>query len=140
MRFSESTLGPVDHDPPLCGICSVILKIEAMDVEELEGQIESVVYTNEENGYTVAQVRLLDTAAAKPGKGNLWHQGRENLVTVVGTLVSPTPGELIRMKCVPPCRRWDGRIDLAHADPQITGRGLPAPVYGDVGQITDNSQ
>ena len=98
MGYPESTLGSIDHDIQVGGIRPVILKIEDMDLEELEGQIKNVADTNEENGYTVARVRLLNAAAAKPGTGTLWHQGRENLVTVVGTLVSPTPGELIRMK------------------------------------------
>ena len=40
-----------------------------MDLEELEGQIESVVHTNEENGCTVARVRLLDAEEAKTGAG-----------------------------------------------------------------------
>ena len=69
MRCPESTLGPVDHDTQVGGVCSVILQIEEMDFEELGSQIDSVAYTNEENGYTVARVRLLDAEEAKPGTG-----------------------------------------------------------------------
>jgi len=50
---------------------------------ELEGQIESLTYVNEENGYTVAKVRV--TGYSEP-------------VTIVGQLLSPTPGEVLRMK------------------------------------------
>jgi exodeoxyribonuclease V alpha subunit len=50
---------------------------------ELEGQIESLTYVNEENGYTVAKVRV--TGYSEP-------------VTIVGQLLSPTPGEVLKMK------------------------------------------
>lgn len=52
-------------------------------VEDLEGHIESITYTNEENGYTIARVRV---------------DGHDELITIVGTLVSPLPGEMIFMK------------------------------------------
>ncbi len=50
---------------------------------DLTGTIERVTYTNEENGFTVAQVNV---------------EGRDDLVTVVGTLMSPTPGEFLKMQ------------------------------------------
>ena len=49
----------------------------------LQGQIERVTYTNEENGYTVAKVKVY---------------GRRDLVTVIGNIINPTPGEVVRMK------------------------------------------
>ncbi len=49
----------------------------------LQGQIERITYTNEENGYTVARVRVF---------------GHRDLVTVIGNLVAPAPGEILRMK------------------------------------------
>lgn len=49
---------------------------------ELRGQIERITYTNEENGYTIARVRI---------------PGERDLVTVVGNLTAPTPGEIIHM-------------------------------------------
>ena len=49
---------------------------------ELRGQIERITYTNEENGYTIARVRI---------------PGERDLVTVVGNLTAPTPGEVIHM-------------------------------------------
>jgi exodeoxyribonuclease V alpha subunit len=50
---------------------------------DLQGQIERITYTNMENGYTIAKVKVY---------------GRRDLVTVVGTLMSPTPGEILEMK------------------------------------------
>ena len=50
---------------------------------DLQGHIERITYSNEENGYTVARVKVY---------------GRNDLVTVVGNLLSPTPGEVIHMK------------------------------------------
>lgn len=50
---------------------------------ELSGQIERITYTNEENGYTIARVKIY---------------GQRDLVTVVGYLMSPTPGEILNMR------------------------------------------
>lgn len=50
---------------------------------ELTGQIERITFFNEENGFTIAKIKA----------GN--HAG---LVTVVGNLMSPTPGEILEMK------------------------------------------
>jgi exodeoxyribonuclease V alpha subunit len=50
---------------------------------DLQGQIERVTYTNDENGYTIAKVKVY---------------GHRELVTVVGNILSPTPGEIIKMK------------------------------------------
>jgi len=50
---------------------------------ELQDQIERVTFTNEENGYTIAKVKVY---------------GRRELVTVVGSIMCPTPGEIIKMK------------------------------------------
>ncbi|HUV59033.1 MAG TPA: ATP-dependent RecD-like DNA helicase [Desulfatiglandales bacterium] len=48
----------------------------------LQGQIERITYINDENGYTIAKVKV---------------QGHRGLVTVVGNLMAPTPGEIIKM-------------------------------------------
>jgi exodeoxyribonuclease V alpha subunit len=48
----------------------------------LQGQIERITYANDENGYTVAKVKV---------------NGKRDLVTVVGTLMAPPPGEIIKM-------------------------------------------
>ena len=50
---------------------------------ELSGQIERITFTNEENGYTIARVKV---------------SGRQDLVTIVGYLMSPAPGETLNLK------------------------------------------
>ena len=50
--------------------------------EKLEGQIERITFFNPDTGYTVARVRV---------------SGRRDLVTVVGDLMSPPPGETLAM-------------------------------------------
>jgi exodeoxyribonuclease V alpha subunit len=49
----------------------------------LEGVLERVVFLNEESGFTVARLQVAR---------------RRDLVTVVGVLLSPTPGETLRLK------------------------------------------
>lgn len=53
------------------------------NLTDLRGQIERITYANEENGYTVARVKVY---------------GRRDLVTVIGNIVNPTPGEILSMK------------------------------------------
>ncbi|KAF0123895.1 MAG: exodeoxyribonuclease V alpha subunit [bacterium] len=50
---------------------------------DLQGQIERITYTNEENGFTIAKVKVY---------------GHSDLVTVVGNLLAPRPGEVIKMR------------------------------------------
>jgi len=50
---------------------------------ELQGQIERITYINEENGFTIARVKVY---------------GQRDLVTVVGNLMAPSPGEILKMK------------------------------------------
>ena len=50
---------------------------------ELQGQLERVTYFNESNHYTIARLKV---------------QGRSDLVTIVGNLVSVTPGEVLRLQ------------------------------------------
>jgi len=52
-------------------------------VVELEGQIERITYSNEENGFTIARMKV---------------RGQRDLVTIVGNLISPMPGEVLKMK------------------------------------------
>ncbi len=49
---------------------------------ELKGQIERITYHNEENHYTIARMRV---------------QGRKDPVTIVGNIVSVSPGEELRL-------------------------------------------
>jgi exodeoxyribonuclease V alpha subunit len=50
---------------------------------DLQGQIERITYTNDENGYTIAKLKVY---------------GQRDLVTIVGNLMAPTPGEIIKMR------------------------------------------
>ncbi len=50
--------------------------------QELRGQIERITFYNEENGFTIAKLKV---------------RGQPHLVTVVGSLLSPTPGELMTL-------------------------------------------
>jgi exodeoxyribonuclease V alpha subunit len=50
---------------------------------DLSGQIERITYTNEENGFTIAKVKI---------------GGRQDLITVVGNLMAPSPGEILEMR------------------------------------------
>ncbi len=49
---------------------------------ELKGQLERITYHNEDNHYTIAKMRV---------------QGRRDLVTVIGNLVTVSPGEVLRV-------------------------------------------
>ncbi len=49
----------------------------------LKGQIERITYTNEENGYSVVKLKVY---------------GRKDLVSVVGNMMAPTPGEILELK------------------------------------------
>jgi exodeoxyribonuclease V alpha subunit len=51
--------------------------------EEIRAQVERITYFNEENSYTIAKVRI---------------QGRNDLVTVVGTIFSAIPGEVLKLR------------------------------------------
>lgn len=80
-------------------------------VIDLEGQIERLTYVNEENGYTIARVKV-------PGRGDL--------VTVVGNLMAPTPGEIIRMK-----GEWTNHPKYGEQFKVIAYKSMvPASVYG----------
>ena len=49
----------------------------------LEGVLERIVFFNEENSFTVARLQVV---------------GKKDLITIVGTLPLPTPGETLRLK------------------------------------------
>jgi exodeoxyribonuclease V alpha subunit len=53
------------------------------NLADLQGQIERITFTSEETGYTVAKIKVY---------------GRRELVTIIGNIVNPTPGEIIKMK------------------------------------------
>jgi len=50
---------------------------------KLKTLIERISCTNEENGYTIAKLKVY---------------GQQDLVTIVGNLMAPTPGEIIKIK------------------------------------------
>jgi exodeoxyribonuclease V alpha subunit len=50
---------------------------------ELQGQLERITYQNGENHYTIARLKV---------------KGRRDLVTIVGCLISITPGEVLKVK------------------------------------------
>ncbi len=52
-------------------------------MEILEGQVERITYAGEEDGYSVLRLKV---------------HGRRDLVTVVGSFVSVTPGEVLRVR------------------------------------------
>ena len=52
-------------------------------ITELSGQIERITFTNEENGYTIGKLKV---------------PGRQDLVTIVGTIMAPAPGEVLKLR------------------------------------------
>ncbi|MGD9082072.1 MAG: ATP-dependent RecD-like DNA helicase [Desulfobacterales bacterium] len=50
---------------------------------EISGQIERITYTNDETGFTIARVKI---------------NGKKDLVTAVGLLISAVPGEILNMR------------------------------------------
>jgi exodeoxyribonuclease V alpha subunit len=77
---------------------------------DLQGQIERITYTNDENGYTLAKVKVY---------------GQRDLVTVVGSLMAPTPGEIIRMK-----GEWSNHAKYGEQFKIIQYKSMFASVYG----------
>ena len=78
---------------------------------ELRGQIERITYTNEENGYTIARLRV---------------GGYKDPVTAVGTLMAPAPGEILHMK-----GEWINHPKYGEQFKIASySRSVPASVYG----------
>lgn len=50
---------------------------------EIQGQLEKITYINEENGYTIAKMKV---------------KGHRELVTITGNLLSVNPGEVLKLK------------------------------------------
>ncbi|MBA3017177.1 MAG: ATP-dependent RecD-like DNA helicase [Proteobacteria bacterium] len=77
----------------------------------LTGQIERITYSNEENGFTIARVKV---------------SGRRDLVTVVGNLMSPMPGEIIKMQ-----GEWTSHPKYGEQFKLVRYKtSVPATVYG----------
>ncbi|MDM8554059.1 hypothetical protein QUF75_04955 [Desulfococcaceae bacterium HSG7] len=80
-------------------------------LSDLSGQVERITFASEENGYTVAKLKVY---------------GRHDLVTVVGALMSPAPGEILKMR-----GRWGN--DPKHGEQfkvEYYETKVPASVYG----------
>jgi exodeoxyribonuclease V alpha subunit len=80
-------------------------------LNNLTGQIERITYSNEENGFTIARVKVA---------------GRRDLVTVVGNLMSPMPGEIIKMQ-----GEWTNHLKYGEQFKLVSYKtAVPATVYG----------
>jgi exodeoxyribonuclease V alpha subunit len=78
---------------------------------DLQGQIERITFTNDENGFTIAKVKVY---------------GRRDLVTVVGNLLAPTPGEILKMQ-----GEWATHPKFGEQFRIVQYKSLvPASVYG----------
>ena len=78
---------------------------------DLQGQIERITYTNDEDGFTIAKVKVY---------------GRRDLVTVVGNLLAPTPGEILKMQ-----GEWATHPKFGEQFRVVHYKSLvPASVYG----------
>jgi len=78
---------------------------------DLQGQIERITFTNDESGYTIAKVKVY---------------GRRDLVTVVGNLLAPTPGEILKMQ-----GEWTSHPKYGEQFRVVHYKSLvPASVYG----------
>ena len=58
-------------------------KLNQRILTDLQGQIERITYNNEENGFTIAKIKVY---------------GQRDLVTIVGNLMAPIPGEIIKLR------------------------------------------
>ncbi len=77
----------------------------------LSGQIERITFSNEESGFTIAQVKV---------------PKRHELVTVVGTLMAPMPGEILEMR-----GEWSDHPRFGRQFKVVEYRTrVPATVYG----------
>jgi len=81
------------------------------NLTDLHGLIERITYANEENNYTIAKVKVY---------------GRRELVTVVGTVVNATPGEVITMQGA-----WEHHPKFGEQFQIVSCQtATPATVYG----------
>ena len=80
-------------------------------LEDLSGQIERITYTDAESGFTIARVKV---------------HGRPDLVTVVGNLVDPAPGAILKMK-----GEWTSHPRYGEQFKVVQYKtAMPATVYG----------
>ncbi|MFV9645548.1 MAG: ATP-dependent RecD-like DNA helicase [Desulfobacterales bacterium] len=78
---------------------------------DLQGQIENITYSDEESGFTIAKVKV---------------DGQRDPVTVVGNLMSPVPGVILKMK-----GEWANHPKYGKQFKVIDYKtAVPATVYG----------
>ena len=78
---------------------------------DLSGQIERITFTNEENGFTIAKVKV---------------QGQKDLITVIGNLMAPMPGEILDMR-----GEWARHPKFGEQFKVVQSKTrVPATVYG----------
>jgi exodeoxyribonuclease V alpha subunit len=78
---------------------------------DLQGQIENITYSDEESGFTIAKVKV---------------DGQQEPVTVVGKLMSPVPGVILKMK-----GEWANHPKYGKQFKVIDYKtAVPATVYG----------
>lgn len=83
----------------------------AESLTKLSGQVERITYVNPENGYTVARLKV---------------RGQRELVTVVGSLMGPAPGEILNM-----LGEWKNHPRFGEQFKVVYYRSVvPATVYG----------
>jgi exodeoxyribonuclease V alpha subunit len=84
---------------------------ETPALADLRAQIERITYFNDENGYTIAKVKA---------------KGHPDLVTIVGHLMAPRPGEVLRMS-----GEWTNHPKYGEQFRVVRYRTeIPATVYG----------
>ena len=82
---------------------------------DLQGQIERITYTNDENGFTIAKLKVY---------------GQRDLVTIVGNLMAPTPGEILKMR-----GEWANhpkygeQFKIVHCKTAVLASGYPDMVH-----------
>ncbi len=80
-------------------------------MEELSGQIERITFTSEDTGFTVARVKV---------------HGMHELVTVVGHIMAPAPGEILTMQ-----GEWSGHAKFGQQFKVSSYQTkVPATVFG----------
>lgn len=78
---------------------------------DLQGQIERITYTNDETGFTIARVKVY---------------GQRDLVTIVGNLMAPAPGEILKMR-----GEWANHPKYGEQFKVVQYKStVPASVYG----------
>jgi exodeoxyribonuclease V alpha subunit len=97
---------------PISSILSRQNRRDRRDMQtELSGQIEHITYFNEENGFTIAKVKV---------------DGRRDPVTVRGILMGPLPGEVLTMQ-----GEWTHHPKYGEQFRVVDYRtAVPASVYG----------